>query len=145
MVLIEDDYWHVNLSDQNQALLGWSYITLKRHASELDELTTPEEQALVIVRNSLIRAIRTSFEPITFNVSCLKNDAFRAEPDNTPSKAAHVHWHVLPRYGTQSIEFAGDTFADPQPGRYLSSTGRKSVSPDVALTIARTIRSNIQS
>jgi len=143
MQLMENEHWNVNLSDQNQGLLGRSYITLKRHASELDELTPAEDEAFTVVRNGLFKAIRASFQPITFNTTCLKNDAFRADPDNTPSEAAHVHWHVLPRYGTNPTSFAGETFTDPQPGRYLRATPKQSVSRDTALAIAATIRANL--
>jgi diadenosine tetraphosphate (Ap4A) HIT family hydrolase len=124
-------------------LLGRSYITLKRHASELDELTPAEDEAFTVVRNGLFKAIRASFHPITFNTTCLKNDAFKADPDNTPSEAAHVHWHVLPRYGTEPVSFAGESFTDPEPGRYLHGTPKKSVSHGTALAIATLIRSNL--
>lgn len=140
MKLVENEYWDVNLANQDQSLLGRSYITLKRHASDLDELTEAEEQAFVLVRNQLIHAIRTAFHPMTFNLSCLKNDAFRADPDNTPSTAAHVHWHVVPRYGSQPITFASEQFTDPYPGRYLAIHDSKRISAQVAQKIADAIR-----
>jgi diadenosine tetraphosphate (Ap4A) HIT family hydrolase len=141
MVIDENEWWSVNLGDQDQSCLGRTYVTLKRHASELDELTEQEEIALRAMRNGIIRAIRQQFNPLTFNISCLKNDAFRHNPDTTLSSAAHVHWHIIPRYGTQPIEFAGETFQDPNPGRYLlPSRERKVVSKDVAIKIAGTIR-----
>ena len=143
MRLLENEYWDVNLGSQDQALLGRSYITLKRHASELDELTEAEEQAFVDIRNRLFRAMRSAFHPITFNVSCLKNDAFRADPDHTPSSSAHVHWHVVPRYGTQAIDFAGEQFIDPCPGRYLEKHEPKRVSASVAIQIANAIRAKL--
>jgi len=143
MILIPNEHWHVNLGSQDQSLLGRSYIGLKRHVAELDELTAEEERSFVEVRNQLFRAIRRSFQPITFNVACLKNDAFRDNPDTTPSEAAHIHWHVWPRYGTQPISFAGELFTDPHPGRYLSGQQPKAVSPATALAIAEAIRSNL--
>jgi diadenosine tetraphosphate (Ap4A) HIT family hydrolase len=142
-VLAENDHWNANLRDRDQTLLGTSFITLKRHAYELDQLTPDEDTAFVEVRNAVIRALRTSFSPTTFNVSCLKNDAFQADPDNTPSELAHVHYHVKPRYGTQPIEFAGETFTDPSPGRPLAIFDRKKVSPAVTRIIAGTIRTNL--
>lgn len=141
MVIDENEYWSANLGSQDQSLLGRTYITLKRHASELDELTVQEETALRTMRNGVIRAIRQQFKPITFNVACLKNDAFLEEPDTTPSSAAHVHWHVIPRYGTTPIEFAGETFQDPDPGRYLlPGRDRKAASGDVAGKIVEAIK-----
>jgi len=143
MLLIENEHWNVNLSSQDQFLLGRSYISLKRHAAELDELTAEEERSFIDVRNQLFRAIRRSFHPITFNIACLKNDAFRTSPDTTPSEATHVHWHILPRYGTQPVNFGGDTFNDPAPGRYLRDPQAQAVSPATALAIADVIRNNL--
>jgi diadenosine tetraphosphate (Ap4A) HIT family hydrolase len=141
MTIDENELWLVNLGAQDQTCLGRTYITLKRHASELDELTDQEEVAFRVMRNNLIRAIREQFNPITFNVSCLKNDAFRSNPDTTPSSAAHVHWHVMPRYGTKPIEFAGETFRDPNPGRYLSPPEeRKTISEEAAVSIVNAIK-----
>lgn len=141
--LIENEYWDVNLGSQDQALLGRSYITLKRHASELDELTDTEEAAFIQIRNQLFQAMRTVFHPITFNMSCLKNDAFQSDPDHTPSAAAHVHWHLVPRYGAQTVVFAGEQFVDPCPGRYLEKHEPKRVPAAVALRIADAIRAEL--
>lgn len=140
MVIAEDEYWCANLRDRDQTLLGTTFITLKRHAYELDQLSPAEEQSFITMRNVVLGALRGTFRPVTFNVSCLKNDAFQAAPNTTPSEAAHVHWHIKPRYGTQVVEFAGETFTDPLPGRYLSQFERKRVSPETAVAIAATIR-----
>lgn len=146
LVVEENELWSVNVGTQDQSCLARTYITLKRHASELDELTEQEEVAFRSMRNSTIRAIRLRFNPITFNISCLKNDAFRHSPDTTPSSAAHVHWHIIPRYGTAPINFAGETFQDPSPGRYLSpQRQRKIVSEKVASEIVRAIRNHYNS
>lgn len=141
MIIDENELWIVNLGAQDQTCLGRTYITLKRHASELDELSDQEEIVFRATRNKLFRAIREQFNPITFNIFCLKNDAFRDNPDTTPSSAAHVHWHVMPRYGTKPIEFAGETFRDPNPGRYLSSQEEpKVVSEKTAVKIVNAIK-----
>ena len=143
MIIDENEYWNINLGSQDQTCLGRTYIALKRHASELDELTEQEEATFRVMRNKLIRALRQQLSPITFNISCLKNDAFRHNPDKTPSSAAHVHWHIVPRYGTQPVEFAGETFQDPSPGRYLVlGDEKKIVSKDIANKIAGAIRSS---
>jgi diadenosine tetraphosphate (Ap4A) HIT family hydrolase len=145
LIIDENEWWTANLASQDQSNLGRTYITLKRHASELDELTDQEEASLRTMRNGLILAIRQQFSPITFNISCLKNDAFRHDPDNTPSSAAHVHWHVIPRYGRRAVEFAGDFFQDSSPGRYLPpGRERKVVSDDAAASIAAAIRSSYE-
>ncbi len=142
MKLIEDAYWLANLR-QEQLLLGRSYITLKRHAAELDALTSAEEASFLIIRNALLQAIRTSFRPLTFNVSCLKNNAFRDNPNSTPSTAAHVHWHIIPRYSERPVSFAGKVFTDPRPGRYLLPTEHQEASTETATAIAQKIRDNL--
>ncbi len=141
-VISDGQYWLANLRHNDQTLLGTTFITLKRHASELDQLTEAEEQELIVVRNGLIKAIRASFRPITFNFSCLKNDAFKVNPDDTSSEAAHVHWHLKPRYGTNQIEFGGTAFRDPTPGGYLSDYKRYRADRNTAIKIAQTIRNN---
>ncbi len=142
-VLERSEYWQVNIAHLDQTLLGRTYIGLRRHAFELDELTMEEEYELIRLRNGLFGALRRSFEPITFNTSCLKNDAFKAAPDDTPSEAAHVHWHVMPRYDSRPIEVNGEVFTDPSPGRYLDSDRpRHRPTPETAAKIAEIIRSN---
>lgn len=141
--IIENDDWVATLREGDQTLLGTTFITPKRHVYELDALTPKEDAAFVLVRNSLLKAVRCTFRPITFNVSCLKNNAFMADPDHIPAEAAHVHWHIKPRYGTQPIQFADKTFSDPFPGRYLNKTGPKPVSREVATAIAQAIRNNL--
>jgi diadenosine tetraphosphate (Ap4A) HIT family hydrolase len=140
---IIDDHkdWLVNLAFQDQSNLGRCYIALKRHASELDELTEQEEASFRTVRNALIKTLRAEFNPLTFNISCLKNDAFKQNPDTTPSSAAHVHWHVIPRYGTTPLVYCDDTFYDPSPGRYLElSRERKTLSQNSLEHIAHAIK-----
>lgn len=144
IVLYRGRDWLASLRAQDQTLLGTTFITLRRHAYELDQLTTPEFQELLVVQNGLIRAIRAAFSPVTFNMSCLKNDAFKEDPDNTRPEAAHVHWHLKPRYGTQAVLFAHDTFEDPMPGRYLDGRHeRHAPSTDTAVAIADRIRSKL--
>jgi diadenosine tetraphosphate (Ap4A) HIT family hydrolase len=142
-ILANGKYWFANLRNRDQTLLGTSYITLKRHAPELDYLTQQEESEFIVMRNELIRAIRSSFRPVTFNVACLKNDAFKADPDNTPPESSHVHWQIKPRYSSEPIEFAGETFRDPLPGKYLSTFERHEPQHDTAAKIAQTIRAHI--
>lgn len=140
--VVNGEHWAANLRENDQTLLGTTFVTLKRHAAELDQLTPEEDQEFIVIRNGLIRAIRASFEPITFNISCLKNDAFKQYPDNTPPERAHVHWHFKPRYRSEPVKVNGELFTDPMPGRYLASFERHEPSRATALVIAQTIRTN---
>lgn len=135
---ITGEYWTSSLRENDQSLLGTVFITARRHVAELDMLTAPEEQELVIIRNSLIKAIRNSFEPITFNVSCLKNDTFKNDL-STPPEATHVHWHIKPRYNRRVV-VNNESFDDPAPGRYLTTFERNKPSTETARIIYKTIK-----
>lgn len=137
----EGEHWVANLRENDQSLLGTTFVTLKRHEYELDRLTEAENAEFLVIQNGLIAAIRKSFQPITFNISCLKNDAFKRDPDNTPPEAAHVHWHFKPRYTSEPVVVNGEEFTDPMPGRYLSAFERTVPTRATALVIAETLRS----
>jgi len=136
--LVTGEHWTSMLRDRDQSLLGTVFITARRHVAELDMLTEAEEQELVVIRNSLIRAIRSSFNPITFNVSCLKNDTFKHDIDASPD-ATHVHWHVKPRYN-KPVVVNDEEFVDPAPGKYLTTFERHQPSPETARMIFQTIK-----
>lgn len=141
-VLVRGQHWIASLRDRDQTLLGTTFITLRRHAPELDDLTEVEDAEFAIVRNSLIRAIRDTFQPVTFNISCLKNDTFKHDLSVSPD-ATHVHWHLKPRYRDIPIEFAGETFKDPAPGQYLAKFERYEPPRKVSEQIAAAIKSNL--
>jgi diadenosine tetraphosphate (Ap4A) HIT family hydrolase len=143
--IIDSPFWIANLRDTDQTLVGTTFITAKRHVPELDELTPDEDLDFIVVRNSLFRAIKTSFDPITFNTSCLKNDAFRDKPDHTLTEAGHVHWHIKPTYTSLAQTINGEMFVDPAPGRYLelSSFKRHQPTEETARQIASLIRRNL--
>jgi diadenosine tetraphosphate (Ap4A) HIT family hydrolase len=142
--LYDGDYWNANLRHKDQSLLGTSFITAKRHVPELDYLTPDEDAEFTIIRNTLLGAIRRSFSPVTFNVSCLKNYAF-IDPVITPTDASHVHWHVKPRYRPGITSVNSESFSDPMPGKYLelSSYKRHVPTEETAKRIANIIRSNL--
>lgn len=140
----EGEHWVANLRENDQSLLGTTFVTLKRHEYELDRLTAEEDAEFIVIRNGLIRALRASFQPVTFNISCLKNDAFKHHPDTTPPEDAHVHWHFKPRYSSKPIVVNGEEFTDPMPGRYLTTFERTVPARATALLIAETIRTNLE-
>ena len=143
MVVINGVHWIANLRGNDQTLLGSTFVTLKTHVSELDKLSPAQDQEFVVIRNALIRAMRVSFQPLTINTSCLKNNAFKIAPDDTPPGAAHVHWHFKPRYGTKPMIINDEVFNDPLPGNYLSSFERRTTSKETSRLIAATLRGNL--
>jgi diadenosine tetraphosphate (Ap4A) HIT family hydrolase len=144
LVVLDDPHWLVIVRGSYQTCLGTCLVILKRHASELDELTAKEDESLIRIRNRLIKAQRAAFHPLTFNVACLKNNAFSKDPDSTPSAMGHVHWHFKPRYGTKPIAFAGKTFTDPEPGHYDKQLEHRTVDSEVASKIADAIKAKLQ-
>jgi diadenosine tetraphosphate (Ap4A) HIT family hydrolase len=143
--LIDGEHWVANLRNDDQTLLGTSFITARRHIPELDMVDVAGEREFIVIRNSLIKAIRGTFSPITFNISCLKNDAFKPAPDVIPPETSHVHWHVKPRYNSVGMKVNGETFNDPMPGRYLEPSRymRHRPTNETAQKIALLIRDHI--
>ncbi len=107
-------------------------------------MTKEEDESFIKIRNQLIQAQRAAFRPVTFNVACLKNNAFSKDPDTTPSTMGHVHWHFKPRYGTKAINFAGSTFTDPDPGRYDRQLEHRTVDIELASKIADAIKARLR-
>lgn len=142
-MLYEGVHWLANLRERDQTLLGTSFITARRHVPKLYLLTDDEESEFRTIRNTVMRATETAFSPVNVNVSCLMNDALAQDPSNASPDDTHVHWHIKPRYGTQPVEFAGETFLDPAPGRYLAAFERHRPSLETAAAIASAIRSHI--
>ena len=92
--LIHDGkFWKVVLSPDQQ-YLGKSFVSLKRHAEALRELTNEEYDELREIVRSFESSLIQGYQPTHFNWSCLMNRA--ANPAN--DERFHVHWHAIPRY-----------------------------------------------
>ena len=121
--LHESEYWKITLSP-NQKQLGRCYVTLKRHAASLAELTIEEWVNFKDICEKLEHAMMKNFAPTHFNWSCLMNNAIR------DSQSTHVHWHFVPRYDHE-IELFGQKFTDSDwPEKYVS-TPTNTVSIDI--------------
>ncbi len=70
---------------EDQFFAGWTVVVLKRHATELFDLTKEERSGLIEEVSAVASALATMFEPIKLNYELLGNQ--------TP----HIHWHVIPR------------------------------------------------
>ena len=137
--LIEGRYWTATLRTNDQALLGTSFITAKRHVETLSELTPDEQLEFFIIHSDLERAIRQAFGAAVINTSCLMNHAFRDSPPEP-----HVHWHIKPRYKT-SVRMGSQIYADPEFGSYLSGHHQRvPVSQDQANEIVSKIKYELQ-
>ena len=81
-----------------------------RHVAELEELTDAESAELMVFTQNALRAMRTVAEPHAFNVGMNLGAVAGG------SLAAHLHQHVVPRWGgdTNFMPVVGHTKVLPQ-------------------------------
>jgi len=70
---------------EDQFFAGWTILVLKRHATELFDLTREERARLIEEVNGLAVCLMKIFCPVKVNYELLGN------------QVPHVHWHVIPR------------------------------------------------
>jgi diadenosine tetraphosphate (Ap4A) HIT family hydrolase len=69
----------------DQFFAGWTFLLLKRHATELWQLETTERGQLIEEVARVARALSTAFGAAKMNYELLGN------------AIAHIHWHLVPR------------------------------------------------
>lgn len=69
----------------DQFFAGWTFLVLKRHATELWELSAGERAQLIEEVARVARAVGAAFGAVKMNYELLGN------------AIAHVHWHLIPR------------------------------------------------
>ena len=69
----------------DQFFPGWTVLVLKRHATELFDLTQDERGRLMEDVTEVALARDMVFDPVKINYELLGN------------KLPHIHWHVIPR------------------------------------------------
>jgi len=79
--------------NEDQFFPGWVYVVLRRHATELYELSPAERAAHVEDVSRVAGALAAVYRPAKMNYELLGN------------QVPHIHWHLVPR-------LAGDP--DPQ-------------------------------
>jgi diadenosine tetraphosphate (Ap4A) HIT family hydrolase len=77
---LSDAYLHAD-----QSFTGWTVLVLRRHATELFELTEGERAELIEEVSALARAVATAFDARKVNYALLGN------------QLPHIHWHIIPR------------------------------------------------
>jgi len=77
----------------DQFFVGWTVLVLKRHATELFDLSRHERGQLIEEVTDVARALAVAFGAVKLNYELLGN------------QVPHIHWHLIPR-------LAGD----PAPG-----------------------------
>jgi len=64
---------------------GWTVLVLKRHATELFELTRAERGQLIEEASSVAQALAECFHAVKVNYELPGNEL------------PHIHWHLIPR------------------------------------------------
>jgi diadenosine tetraphosphate (Ap4A) HIT family hydrolase len=71
--------------NEDQFFPGWVFVVLRRHATELYELSAAERGALIEDVSRVARALAVIYRPVKMNYELLGN------------QVPHVHWHLIPR------------------------------------------------
>ena len=69
----------------DQFFPGWTVLVLKRHATELFDLTRDERSQLIEEVTDVTRALAVVFYAVKINYELLGN------------QLPHIHWHLIPR------------------------------------------------
>lgn len=69
----------------DQFFAGWTFLLLKRHATELWQLDAAERARLIEEVTRVARAVSAAFDARKMNYELLGN------------AIAHIHWHLVPR------------------------------------------------
>jgi diadenosine tetraphosphate (Ap4A) HIT family hydrolase len=71
--------------NEDQFFPGWTVLVLKRHATELFQLSREERAGLIEDVSEVARAVAAAFDAVKVNYELLGN------------QIAHIHWHIIPR------------------------------------------------
>ena len=71
--------------NEDQFFAGWTFLVLKRHATEIYQLSRDERARLMEDVSAVAQALAAVFAPVKVNYELLGN------------QVAHIHWHVIPR------------------------------------------------
>lgn len=123
---------------EDQYYLGRCFVTLKRHCSDLADLSEEEQKDFFEVLKNLEDAIKKSFGAVLFNWGCLMNNAFKEKSWNP-----HVHWHVRPRYD-KVVDFSEIVFEDKEFGSHYQRRTDRKLPYETIKEIIDKIKSNLR-
>lgn len=135
-LVYQTKFWKVIIAT-DQAYLGRCFVTLKRHCGDLAELENHEWSDFIEIVKRLEFALKKSFGATLFNWACLMNYAYQNDPPNP-----HVHWHLRPRYNHE-VDFADETFEDPEFGFHYDNGRTRKVSEQVKRKLLDKIKENL--
>lgn len=70
---------------EDQFFPGWTVLVLKRHATELFQLSADERSQMIEEMSAIAQALTEAFHPVKINYELLGN------------QLSHIHWHLIPR------------------------------------------------
>lgn len=107
----------------DQFFRGYSFVTLKRHAEELYDLTDKARRSFLEDMSKIAKALAKTFTPDKMNYELLGNGM------------PHLHWHLVPRYK-----------ADPMWGRpiWTGSVHRKRLTREEYETLVKQVQSHLK-
>lgn len=123
-----EGYWIANLGETilylnpDQFFPGASLLVLKRHATELFQLTRGERTQLVEEITAVARTLMDSFAAVKINYALLGN------------QVQHMHWHVIPRLVNDPA---------PRDAPWAIVHGPRQLTPDEAARRVTTIRASL--
>ena len=91
----------------DQFFPGYVLLILRRHATELYELSAAERQTLIEEVNRVAEALARVFRPVKMNYELLGN------------QVPHIHWHLIPRLAS-----------DPEPQAPIWRVAHEPAPPD---------------
>ncbi len=71
--------------NEDQFFPGWVFVVLRRHATELYDLSAAERAVLIEDVSRVADALARAFRPVKMNYELLGN------------QVPHIHWHLIPR------------------------------------------------
>ncbi|HXH81481.1 MAG TPA: HIT family protein [Candidatus Tectomicrobia bacterium] len=71
--------------NEDQFFPGWTFLVLRRHATELWQLRADERATMIEEVTRVARALGAAFGAAKLNYELLGN------------QVAHIHWHLIPR------------------------------------------------
>jgi diadenosine tetraphosphate (Ap4A) HIT family hydrolase len=126
-ILRSTKHWDLVLN-RNQNPLGKCFLSVRRHAESITELSTAEWDELRGETKAARAALDAAFAPDHFNYLFLQN------------QDRHVHMHIVPRYAS-ARSFEGESFNDPDyPDHYRVPAPQRRLSAKVVEKLAARLR-----
>jgi diadenosine tetraphosphate (Ap4A) HIT family hydrolase len=100
---------------QDQFFPGYVLLVLRRHATELYELSAGERRTLIEDVSRVAEALSRVFRPVKMNYELLGN------------QVPHVHWHLVPRLATDPEPHAPIWRVEHAPAPLGSAAARERI------------------